>query len=89
MQAHNNAHTGNRTPVTSMEGLYDATTLSVRLHHTFTEEKRDPRSFCGEEAGRIFVYDIGAGVGVCVCAGYSSVLFWMKWLQINVNIAIW
>ena len=31
MQAHNNAHTGNRTPVTSMEGLYDATTLCVRL----------------------------------------------------------
>ena len=24
------AHTGNRTPVTSMEGLYDATTLCVR-----------------------------------------------------------
>ena len=24
-----NAHTGNRTPVTSMEGLYDATTLCV------------------------------------------------------------
>ena len=26
-----NAHTGNRTPVTSMEGLYDATTLCVLL----------------------------------------------------------
>ena len=28
---HENAHTGNRTPVTSMEGLYDATTLCVQL----------------------------------------------------------
>ena len=26
-----NAHTGNRAPVTSMEGLYDATTLCVQM----------------------------------------------------------
>ena len=32
------------------------------------------------------MYDIGAGVGVCVCAGYKSVLFWMKWLQIIIHI---
>ena len=32
-----NAHTGNRTPVTSMEGLYDATTLCVLLKGIFAK----------------------------------------------------
>ena len=34
------AHTGNRTPVTSMEGLYDATTLCVRWKHSSHEAQQ-------------------------------------------------
>ena len=45
------AHTGNRTPVTSMKDLYDATTLCVRLHYIFTEGRWESRSLCSEEEG--------------------------------------
>ena len=51
-----NAHTGNRVPVTSMEGLYDATTLCVPMGYGV--DNWTPRSGVQHTAG-------GGGVGRC------------------------